>query len=521
MLWLLILFAGSICYCWSWMILPTINQQRRYTYHNIHHGTSINKPTPPEPFRNETSFVLAGDVPTKDGESAPMRQSASSSYPLLSPPKKIPNPHGWMRDDTRTNETVLNHLHAENEYGEQMTSHLKDLRKEIYEEILSSTQETDYITPSLKTSTSGESYWYYGKWTEGESYLRYYRAPAKEDEIYLPQVNKDWNHKKINSNNNETSLPPLLPSEELYLDVPSMARGKTYFALGSIAVSPDQKYVAYSSDEKGGETCSLYVKNIKSGKVYTLYDEHNTTELLECNGSIYWSEQSDAIFYITFDSAHRPYKLFRRQIFDLNGQWIDNKSVKDELLIEEKDELFNVLISKSFDSRYLIVQSSSKETSECNYLDLRSKDELKSNELVCIAKRQVGVVYRVTHCHGWWLVQSNIETPNMSLKACRVGEEGMDKWNDVVTAYDQTKVFDGSHKRSIDGVTIFSPPPSSSTTISPLAYAVVYGREEGMPRIWILELNEESETITDENTSPLVVSKMTRLQFDEDAYDVG
>jgi len=518
---LLILFASSLCCCWSWVVVPTINQQHPHKSYHIHHGTSISKPLPPEPFRNESSFVLAGDVSTEDGESAPIRQSASSSYPLLSPPKKIPNPYGWMRDDTRTNETVLNHLHAENEYGEQMTSHLKDLRKEIYEEILSSTQETDYITPSLKTSISGESsYWYYGKWEEGESYLRYYRAPAKEDEIYLPPVNEDWNHhKKTNCNNNETSLPPLLPSEELYLDVPTLAREKKYFALGSIAVSPDQKYVAYSSDEKGGETCSLYVKNIKSGKVYTLYHEHNTTELLECNGSVYWSEQSDALFYITFDNAHRPYKLFRRKIFNSNGQWIDNKSVKDELLIEEKDELFNVLISKTFDSRYLIVQSSSKETSECNYLDLWPEDESKSNKLVCIAKRQVGVVYRVTHCQGWWLVQSNIGTPNVSLKACRVGEVGMDKWKDVVTANDQTKVFDGSHKRSIDGVTIFNPLASSSTTS--LAYAVVYGREEGMPRIWILELNEESETITNENTSPLVVSKMTRLQFDEDAYDVG
>ena len=513
---LLILFVSCICCCWSWVILPTINQQRRHkSYHNIHHGTSINKPTPPEPFRNETSFVLAGDVSAEDGESAPIRQSASSPYPLLSPPKKIPNPYGWMRDDTRTNETVLNHLHAENEYGEQMTSHLKDLREEIYEEILSSTQETDYITPSLKTSTSGD-YWYYAKWEEGESYLRYYRAPAEEDEIYLPPINEDWNHKEAN----EASLPPLLPSEELYLDVPEMASLLSYFALGSIAVSPNQKYVAYSSDEQGGETCSLYVKHIKSGEVYTLYDEHNTTELLECNGSVYWSEQSDALFFITFDNAHRPYKLFRRQIFDSNGHWSETKTQKDELLLEEKDELFNVLISKSFDSRYLIVQSSSKETSECNYLDLRPEDESKSNKLVCIANRQVGVVYRVTHCQGWWLVQSNIGTPNVSLKACRVGEEGMDKWKDIVTANDQTRVFDGSHQRSIDGVTIFSPPTSSSTTSSPLAYAVVYGREEGMPRIWILELNEE-ETNTNENTSPLVVSKMTRLQFDEDAYDVG
>ena len=265
MLWLFILFASSICYCWSWVVLPTINQQHPHKSYHIHHGTSFNKPTPPEPFRNETSFVLAGDVSAEDGKSAPIRQSASSPYPLLSPPKKIPNPYGWMRDDTRTNETVLNHLHAENEYGEQMTSHLKELREEIYEEILSSTQETDYITPSLKTSVSGKSYWYFAKWEEGESYLRYYRAPAKDNEIYLPSVNENWNYKE----KNETCLPPLLPSEELYLDVPAMARGK-YFALGSIAVSPDQKLLHIHQTRKA-ERLVVSMYRISSQEKYLHY----------------------------------------------------------------------------------------------------------------------------------------------------------------------------------------------------------------------------------------------------------
>ena len=52
-----------------------------------------------------------------------------------------------MRDDTRTNETVLNHLHAENAYGEQITSHLADLREKLYQEFLYSIHETDYTTP--------------------------------------------------------------------------------------------------------------------------------------------------------------------------------------------------------------------------------------------------------------------------------------------------------------------------------------------------------------------------------------
>ena len=100
-------------------------------------------------------------------------------------------------------------------------------------------------------------------------------------------------------------------------------------------------------------------------------------------------------------------------------------------LLAEDDELYNLRIAKSFDGRYLLVRSSSKESSEVHYLDLRhemgSKGMSLAKNLVCIAKRKHKVLYRVTHCQGYWLVQTNIGgLPNLSLKACRVGEEGME-----------------------------------------------------------------------------------------------
>lgn len=89
---------------------------------------------PPVPHRDESSYVLAGDVSILNKPSS-IRQSPSSPYPLLSPPRRIPNPYGWMRDDTRTNATVLDHLRAENEYSQQMTEHLEGLREELYREV--------------------------------------------------------------------------------------------------------------------------------------------------------------------------------------------------------------------------------------------------------------------------------------------------------------------------------------------------------------------------------------------------
>ncbi|KAL7543122.1 hypothetical protein ACHAXR_012546 [Thalassiosira sp. AJA248-18] len=502
-------------------------------------------PTPPIPFRDETSFLLAGEelLPSTTSKteddttitSPLLRQSISSPHPLLSPPRQIPNPYGWMRDESRTNTTVLDHLHAENEYGQQVTAHLDGLREDLYQEFLDTIQQTDYTTPALKPSVEGgTSYWYYARFEEGESYPRYCRAPQiSADDLYPPPVNEEWDQKIMNNSNNETSFPPLLPNEEVYLDVPAMARNKTYLAVGTIAISPNNKYVAYSLDEKGGETCQLYVKHFETGKEWVLRSYgsgSNATdegpEPLECDGGVIWNDESNALFFVTMDDTHRPYKLYRRQVFDSDGQWIDveNQEEDDELLLEESDELFTLLVSKTFDGKYLIARSLSKESSEVHYLDLRpsvgdekDKTETASNKLVCIAKRQPKVLYRVTHCQGYWLVQTNMGgLPNLSLKACHVGEEGMSNWKDVVSSETDTPVFDGGHERSLDGVTIFNPATDDESP-SPLAYAAVYGREEGMPRVWVLELNEaESATAKD-----LTVSRLTRLEFDETAYDVG
>jgi len=73
------------------------------------------------------------------------------------------------------------------------------------------------------------------------------------------------------------------------------------------------------------------------------------------------------------------------------------------------------------------------------------------------------------------------------------------------------------------GVTVFKPSTDSRSHTSPLAYAAITGREEGMPRVWILELDKGKAPMAnnDSRNVEVVVTKMTRLEFDEDAYDVG
>lgn len=315
----------------------------------------------------------------------------------------------------------------------------------------------------------------------------------------------------------------MLPKEVVYLDIPLLAHNKTYLDTATIALSPDQEYLAYTLDESGGEIYQLYVKHIESNMVWTIYNTAETDKALVCDGSVVWNDTNDILFYVTQDNTKRSHKLYSRRIFNSTGHWIDVNHQVDILLLEEEDGSFNLRITKTFDGRYLLVRLSSKESSEVHYLDLQSDDVREGEEmsrtanhnLVCIAKRAHKVLYRVSHCQGYWLVQTNIGgLPNLCLKACRVGKDGMENWKGV-----DIPVFSGEHECSLDGVTVFHPTTEEATdpNNSPLAYAIITGREDGMPRVWILELND----IANDDIGTLTVTSMTRLEFDEDAYDVG
>ncbi|KAL3800319.1 hypothetical protein HJC23_003615 [Cyclotella cryptica] len=473
-----------------------------------------NVPQPPVAFRNESSFLLAGDLGIHTH--GPPRQSPSSPHPLLSPPRSIPDPYAWLRDDARTNTTVLSHLHAENEYTRLMTQHLHSIRETLYQELLSGMHETDCTTPM-----ADGTYWYYARYEEGVSYPRYCRAPRKMEDLYPPAVVAVGNDPEVPS-------LLLLPGEEVYLDVPRIAQKENYLAVGAISVSPNQEYVAYSVDATGGEICQFHVKHIASGKEWVLYeqdgDDGNEKTMLEGYGAIVWDEQSMGIFYVTMDETHRPYRVYYRRLFRFDGSYInESERPMDELLLEEDDKLFSVHIEKTLDGKYLLISCSSSESSEVHYLDLNSRitDGPMASNLVCIAQRRNKVLYRVAHCKGYWLVQTNLGgLPNFSLKACPVGEEfNGDKWKDLVLLSTGNAVFDGGHEKSLDGVRVYDPPPENSHGLSsPFAFCVATGREDGLPRVWILELDKDEQVGSGSESNSLVVTKITRLEFTETPF---
>ena len=52
------------------------------------------------------------------------------------------------------------------------------------------------------------------------------------------------------------------PSEQLILDLNSLASGEEFLQLGDFSISPDQRWLAYSLDTQGDETYRLFLLSL-------------------------------------------------------------------------------------------------------------------------------------------------------------------------------------------------------------------------------------------------------------------
>ncbi|KAL3945233.1 MAG: hypothetical protein SGBAC_000706 [Bacillariaceae sp.] len=427
---------------------------------------STTKIEPPVPRREEDRVVYAGIAPDGWDESMP-RQSEESTEELLDPVVPVQDPYGWMRSDKRDNQEVLDHLKAENEYTQACISHLEPLQKELYDEFLSSIQETDYTTPRPRGN-----YWYYTRTFQGKSYKQYCRAPRSKDASF-------------SSNWDGTAESPILEGEEVYLDQNILGEGKSYCSLGAASISPAQTHLAYSVDFTGGETYQVYIRDLATGEDTPLYKLNGgeEKELLDTSGNVVWAADEKSLFYMTMDDQHRPDKLWLRQ------NWQDDKP-KERMLKEERDDIYWTHTSKSLDGKYVFFETASSETSEAWFLPTNSLDQ----EMQCIAPRRNKVLYEVEHGHGKWYVWTNVGgTPNMKLMTTDAKANTADDWELLVDDKGDA-LFDGSYDKALDSVTVLN------------SHVVVEGRQEGIPRVWIYNPSAK---------------ELQRLEFDEPAHDVG
>jgi oligopeptidase B len=334
-----------------------------------------------------------------------------STEPPAEPPsaKQIPSQrtfHGdtvtdeyaWLavKDDPDT----IDYLRAENGYAEAATAGLDSLRDQIFEEIKARTQESDLSVPVRRGD-----WWYYSRTVEGKQYGVHCRRAVAPGEVIPPMA--------------ADGQP--LPGEEELLDGNELAVGHDFFSLGAFRSSPDQRWLAYSTDFSGNERFTIRIKDLETGR--TLPDE-----IPDTFAGCAWSRDASTLFYVTVDAAWRPYRVWRHRVGTPAGQ--------DTLVFEEPDERFHVYVGLTRSERFVLIKAASVLTSEVWMCDAATPEASFS----VVTPRRQGLDYDVEDAGDQLLILHNDGAENFEIASAPVTEPAA--WTPLVPHRADTRLLD-------------------------------------------------------------------------------
>ena len=233
------------------------------------------------------------------------------------------DPWDWLRDGD--NPEVRAHLEAENAWADAVTAPTREAAARLVEEVKASTALTDVTVPIRE----GE-FWYFRRFTEGQSYATHHRAPVERDEAGVPV--------------------PLVPApgvpargEELLVDENEWARGQEFFRLADLYPSPDGRLIAWARDTSGDERYTWVVQEA-SGRVI---DE----AVAGAGYGFAWADDSQSFIYMGVDDAWRACDVWLHRV--------GTPREADELLLVEPDEGFEMGFAPSGFPGHVVIHSSS------------------------------------------------------------------------------------------------------------------------------------------------------------------
>ena len=276
---------------------------------------------------------------------------------------------------------MIDYLNQENEYYQKMTAHTQEFQKELYEEMKARIKEDDESVPYLYNG-----YYYITRYETGKNYPIYSR---KKESLSAP--------------------------EEILFDCNELAEGQAYFKLGSMSISPDNKLAIFSTDIIGRRIYTIQVKNLETNEV--LEDK-----IEKVTGSAVWANDNKTIFY----SKQNEQTLRSDSIFKHK---LGTSQEADELVYFEKDDTFNVDISKSKSRKYLAIESGSTLTSEFRILNADTPD----GKFKIFQKRKRGVEYSLNHYDdSFYILTNKDEADNFKLMKTPENATSAENWVEII-----------------------------------------------------------------------------------------
>jgi oligopeptidase B len=167
----------------------------------------------------------------------------------------------WLRYEQ--DPAVLAYLQAENAYAAAVTKPLKPFEDTLYREMQGRIQETDRSVPYRL-----RGWLYYSRTEAGKQYPILCRKSATHG----------------------ATAP-----EHVLLDVNRLARGKSFMAIGDVALSKDDRFYAFTTDATGSCQYTLHIKDLHTDKLLPVRRQRVT--------SVTWAADNQTLFYTTADKV--------------------------------------------------------------------------------------------------------------------------------------------------------------------------------------------------------------------------
>lgn len=348
----------------------------------------------------------------------------------------------WLND--RENPEVIDYLNQENAYYDAMTAHTKDFQKSLFEEMKGRIKEDDQSVPYLYNG-----YYYITRYEKGQDYPIYSRKKGSLD-----------------------------AKEEILFDCNELAKGHTFFQLGGLSVSPDNRFASFGVDTVGRRIYTIQIKNLETNEVLSDVIENAT------GGSV-WANDNHTLFYTRQDKVTlRANQIFKHKL--------ETTADKDVLVYEEKDDTFNVSVGKEKSKKYIVIGAESTLTTEYRILNSDTPDA----EFKVFQPRVRGLEYSISHFGDSFYILTNKDKAT-NFKLMKTPENATEKkhWKEVLAHREDVLIED---------IEIFS------------NYLVVEERSNGLNHIRIMPWSGEGEYYLPFGSETYNAYTTTNVDFDTD-----
>jgi oligopeptidase B len=360
--------------------------------------------------------------------------------------KRIDN-YYWLNE--RENPEVIDYLNKENEYYKKSTAHTKPLQDDLFTEMKSRIKEDDSSVPYFYNG-----YYYITRYETGKDYPIYSRKKGT-----------------------------LEAQEEILFDCNEMAKGHSYFSLGGLNISEDNKWAAFGVDLVSRRQYTIQIKNLETGEILPVKLENTT-------GGSTWAGDNKTLFYTRNDlQTLRSDKIYKHTL--------GTEATADVVVFHEKDDTFGTYVYKEKSKKYLVIGSSSTLTSEYQILEAKNPN----GAFRIFQKRTRGLEYSISHFgDSFYIVTNKDKATNFKLMKTPETATSAENWKDLI-----------GHRKDVllEGIEIFKD------------YLVVEERSNGLNRIQIRPWNGKGEYYLPFSSETYTAYTTTNVDFDTEILRYG